>query len=723
MQLPSSAFGENGVFYTDSLPSHIQSDDPMNLEGFDILEQLGHGGMATVYRARQISLDREVAIKVFAPRFEPTPEDREQFQHEARIAARLKHPGLVQVYDAIFTNEMYCFVMELVQGYTVGSWSDRKGHLEERQVLDIADCVAAALDYAWTQHGVIHCDIKPDNLMVDADGTVKILDLGLCKTAQAIMQQSEADDQVYGTPQYLSPEQAIGQSDLDCRTDIYALGATLYHLATGQLLFPGYSDAEAMDMQVRAKAPNPGAVNPELSPAFCSLLEKMLCKDRDHRQPDWHTVRTDIEAVRLGLPLPSGNPVPGAATVESAPPPEAPGAKTRGKTVVRPRIPARKQPKVAIQIKAADSALPQPSENGLPPPPASRSKTPLVLTLSAVAVVALVAALILSGNAQKKKRAEARQAAITEARTALNALDDVRPDVQAIDKAMELFKQVRADFPELSEEASTALDNLRARREAAEAYRIRTKIETMRNEANALARAGDYDKAISRLLDYRGEGSEEFASDLRKAADAILEERKRHEEDVARQEEETRRQREAAAAAEQSASQAADIANQLLDAFETSGIGYANSLLDELEQRLPDAFAKPGDCAMLRDIFRGARSAQERFDTAFKPDTAMSLDLRNGTSLRGRLIRVNRATDELVFATQVNGIDLNRTISFKELTPREILFRLGNDQDPGTRFVRVNLFRRFDLPVPSPTFLEDQCEGFPERIRKAALAH
>ena len=94
----------------------------MNLEGFDIQEQLGQGGMATVYRARQISLDREVAIKVFEPKFEPLPEDREQFQKEARVAARLKHPGLVQGYDAIFSSEMYCFVMELVQGYTVGEY-------------------------------------------------------------------------------------------------------------------------------------------------------------------------------------------------------------------------------------------------------------------------------------------------------------------------------------------------------------------------------------------------------------------------------------------------------------------------------------------------------------------------------------------------------------------------------------------------------------------------
>ncbi len=290
----------------------------MKLEGFEILEELGHGGMASVYRARQLSLDREVAIKVFSPRFEPTPEDRVKFQNEAIVAASLKHPGIVQIHDAVFNGDVYCFVMELVRGYTVAQLAAQRGKLDETSLLDIAAAVASALGYAWRQHGVIHCDIKPDNVMVDSDGTIKILDLGLAKTSKALRGKN-ADDMVYGTPQYISPEQARGQNDLDCRTDIYSLGATLYYLATGSVLFPGVGDVEAMECQINGKAPNPHSQNAGLSIGFCSLLEKMLAKDRSKRQTDWDVVLNDIAAVRAGLPIQSGPPFPNCSTIVSGP--------------------------------------------------------------------------------------------------------------------------------------------------------------------------------------------------------------------------------------------------------------------------------------------------------------------------------------------------------------------------------------------------------------------
>lgn len=699
----------------------------MNLEGFDIQEQLGRGGMATVYRARQISLDREVAIKVFEPGFEPTPEDREQFQNEARTAARLKHPGLVQVYDAIFTNETYCFVMELVQGYTVGAWSDRKGHLTEAQVLDIADYVAAALDYAWTQHQIIHCDIKPENLMVDADGTVKILDLGLCKTAQAMLQHSGTEDQVYGTPQYLSPEQAIGQSDLDCRTDIYALGATMFHIATGSMLFPGTDGSEAMDKQVRAKAPNPGTLNPALSPAFCSLVEKMLAKDRDRRQLDWRTVRSDIEAARLGLPLPSGNPIPGASTVESAPPPKAAAEKpTKGK-VAKVKIAPQTRSRVKVAVPEAP-LTPGPMRGSafVPPPPAPAASSSHKLLVPGIVLGVLVAGAIgvkmtssaAQARAAREKRAADVQQALLAAENADKTIHRDDPSLESIDQAIALYQKAAADFPELSAQVAPAIDSLQMLRKEAEAQHRRARFEALRQQAVSLTQAGSYDQAIALFRDDPIGNAPEFSAERKRALDAIQETRRVNEAELARQEAEQRRKQEEAA---RRAELTTATYTRLLDAFRQNGLGVANSLLDEIEANHPELFTSNSNFDALRTLFRGIRTAQERFESAFKPSLMMSLELRNGASFRGRLLRVNRTDDELIFVTTLNGIDYNKTILFRELAPKEILTRLGNNQDPGTRYVRVRLFRRFDLPVPSPTFLESQCEGFPPDIRAAAL--
>ena len=698
----------------------------MKLDGFDIQEQLGTGGMATVYRARQISLDREVAIKVFAPRFEPTPEDREQFQNEARVAARLKHPGLVQVYDAIFTHEMYCFVMELINGYTVGAWSERKGHLAENQVLDIADCVAAALDYAWVQHGIIHCDIKPDNLMVDSDGTVKILDLGLCKTAQALIhQRPEEESQIYGTPQYLSPEQAIGQSDLDCRTDIYSLGATMYHLATGQLLFPGHDDTEVMDLQVRSRAPNPGTVNPSLSPAFCSLVEKMLCKDRDRRQKDWHEVRTDIGAVRMGLPLPSGNPVPGASTVESAPPP-APPQQPRAQGNRRVRVqtaPSKKKqffrpktPSTAPVVTGDLSGIPRTATT-------APSGSGHGLRYAAIGILVAIVAAGMAANISNRRRVAretARQKAVEEINALVAGVEQEPANSPAFDAAVDSLEQMRSRFTALGPEIDAAQKQVLETRQAAERAQLKKRFDSLVSEALSIARTGNYEKALAMLFGGDGDEASEFAAERERAKESIQEVRRAKEAEERRQEEERRSQEEAAAAA-RAAEQAASIANQLMDAFESNGLGYATSLLDDFEIRFASAFSTSGDCATLRDLFRGAKAARERFEGAFRPDSAMTLTLRNGTPFRGKLLRFDRNTDELVFLTSVNGIDINRTLSLKELAPKEILTRLGDGDDIGTRFVRVQLVRRYDLPVSSNYYLDDQCRGFPARIRAAAL--
>ena len=277
----------------------------IQINGFEVIEKLGQGGMASVWKARQVSLDRTVAIKVLSDRLALDADDVRRFQEEAQAAAKLKHPGIVQVYDANAENGIYYFVMEYVAGYTVGDWVRRKGVLSEQDALLVAECVADALNYAWDRAGIIHCDIKPDNLIIDEDGTVKLADLGLARTIRAMGGDAEAPTEIMGTPAYISPEQAQGDPHLDFRADIYSLGAMLYHLVTGKMMFEGCHEDAVIDKQITDTVADPLEVNPSLSKAVCWLIERMTAKDPAKREGSWDAVRQDILRVRRGL-LPIG---------------------------------------------------------------------------------------------------------------------------------------------------------------------------------------------------------------------------------------------------------------------------------------------------------------------------------------------------------------------------------------------------------------------------------
>jgi serine/threonine-protein kinase len=257
--------------------------------------------MAVVWKARQLSLDRTVAIKVLSSHLSADREDIERFKLEAQAEAKLKHNGIVQVYDANVDAGLCYIVQEYVNGYSVGDWVRRKGQLSEEDALLVAGYVCDALAYAWETAGVIHCDIKPDNILIDADGTPKITDLGLARTISAMTEDSVSNE-VMGTPAFMSPEQIQGLPDLDCRSDIYSLGAMLYHCVTGQMLFQGEPDESVMENQLEAFMPAPHELNADLSSAICGLIEKMLAKEREDRYPDWEAVRADIVRAKRGLP-------------------------------------------------------------------------------------------------------------------------------------------------------------------------------------------------------------------------------------------------------------------------------------------------------------------------------------------------------------------------------------------------------------------------------------
>jgi serine/threonine protein kinase len=256
---------------------------------------LGTGGMGTVYLARQISLERDVALKVLARKFSIDPKFRMEFQREARAASRLTHSNLVQAY-AFGEDESDLFLaMEYVEGVTLGDRLDNETRLVLDEVMNIVQQVAEGLHFAWTHEQLIHRDIKPDNIMLTPDGHVKLTDMGLARTQVELENVTE----VSGTPAYMNPEQFTKQP-MDCRADIYSLGVCLFHSLTGQLPFDSPNVRELARQHIQDKLEFPDKTI-DLSPEIKKLIRTMMAKNREDRYNDHEDLLNHIYETRLKL--------------------------------------------------------------------------------------------------------------------------------------------------------------------------------------------------------------------------------------------------------------------------------------------------------------------------------------------------------------------------------------------------------------------------------------
>ncbi len=318
---------------------------PPFLPDLEFLCKLGEGGMSSVWKANDLQRGEIVAVKIMNRELTQNEEDIELFREEARTMGAIDHPGIVRSYDLNFHDGYWYFTMEYVDGYNFGDLLARKQHLMESDCLLICESVAVALDYAWNDFGVVHCDIKPDNIMINTEGVVKLTDLGLCHTFQYIADgMTDIPDHVMGTPAYISPEQVYGDVEADCRADIYSLAAALYHLATGRVMFPGVDAEEMMRSHCdeRAQAKDPRLYRPEISEGFCQLLEAMLVKDRDYRLSSWKDVYDMCVAVEQGTKFkprkgPASSMCLSSPLEESAPAEDSPEAESAPMSTNVPR--------------------------------------------------------------------------------------------------------------------------------------------------------------------------------------------------------------------------------------------------------------------------------------------------------------------------------------------------------------------------------------------------
>jgi hypothetical protein len=251
-----------------------------NVGPYRIIEQLGQGGMATVFKAYHAALDRYVAIKVLHPAFKEEPNFLSRFQREARVVARLEHPNIVPIYDFAEHKGQPYLVMKFIEGQTLKARLNEKP-LTKEEAVEIVDAVGGALAHAHKQ-GVLHRDVKPSNVLLSPDGSIYLADFGLARMAQAGA-STLSKDVMLGTPQYISPEQGQGVSDLDQGTDIYSFGVLLYEMVVGRVPFNADTPFSIIHDHIYTPLPLPSTLNPNVPQVVERVLLKSLAKDRKDR--------------------------------------------------------------------------------------------------------------------------------------------------------------------------------------------------------------------------------------------------------------------------------------------------------------------------------------------------------------------------------------------------------------------------------------------------------
>ncbi|GAB4281759.1 MAG: hypothetical protein Kow0080_35440 [Candidatus Promineifilaceae bacterium] len=360
---------------------------------YEIVEKIGKGGMATVYKAYHPRLDRFVAIKVLHAIFRDDESFLKRFTREARVVAKLEHPHIVPIYDFAEHQGHPYLVMRYIEGETLKERLTQ-GALSKSELLRISRAIAQALDYAHRQ-GILHRDIKPSNILLTKGGGVFITDFGLARITQA-GESTLSQDMIMGTPQYISPEQAKGVVDLDGRTDIYSFGIVLYEMLTGQVPFQADTGYSIIHSQIFDQPPDPRELNTNISPDLAGLLLKVLSKEPENRPETAGEIVTFLEKTLPQLPneiappgkvvLPDSTP-PAQTRVEPAAP--IPPASTSQSMVDVPPLPELGK----AEDETATAVTPPPQTENQPQ---KRRKIPVWAGIIVLACFCLGALAVLS---------------------------------------------------------------------------------------------------------------------------------------------------------------------------------------------------------------------------------------------------------------------------------------------------------------------------------------
>lgn len=477
--------------------------DTPKIPGYEILEALPRGGMSVVFKACQLSLNRIVALKTLPGDLVRDAANVEQFLAEARITANLDHPNIVRVYDFGKTEEgVYYFAMHYVKGCSIASWIRDRGFLPENDTLLVAQSITDALGYAWQEAGVIHCDIKPANVLIDDDGTVKVVDLGVAQSINHVVYNKKTEENVIaGTPEYMAPEQVRGEYPLDSRVDIYALGAMMYHCLTGIKPFDGHPQEEIMALQEKGFIQDPQDIRPELSVAISCLVETFMAKDRKFRHANWVEAEQDIKRVLKGQ-LPEWLlPPEGISTVLRSP---ARDRRMKKMKRVPPKLEVTQAPLPVFDLfSPSDQTITHKTKKQMPPIKAKW----VFAGLLGVAIAALAGLML-------EKMLTYRNSS----KTLNNAIEWARTNNTCYDEVISKFKQVaeQARGTPQSAIAKKELDKWEGLKQQA----VETELKAICDKAVDLANQGRLSDAARLLDNYSGPWrNETFAERSRRALD------------------------------------------------------------------------------------------------------------------------------------------------------------------------------------------------------------
>jgi serine/threonine protein kinase len=278
-----------------------------NVGPYQIMEQLGQGGMAIVYRAYHAALNRDIAIKVLNIDLGGNPDFIERFKREARVIAQLDDPHIVPIYSIGDHNGLPYLTLKYIDGQTLKD-SIKDSPLPKTEILRVVEAIGNGLQYAH-ERGIVHRDIKPSNILIANDGRIYLSDFGLAKI---IAKSSKlTGDMIVGTPHYMSPEQATGEENLDARTDIYSLGVMIYELVTGRLPFDAVGFQSIIQDHIFAPVPLPTTIKPDLPVEVEYVLLKALSKQRNDRYANTKDLVLDFRQAWISNAGSSANPLIG----------------------------------------------------------------------------------------------------------------------------------------------------------------------------------------------------------------------------------------------------------------------------------------------------------------------------------------------------------------------------------------------------------------------------
>jgi serine/threonine-protein kinase len=314
--------------------------DPTLLnDRYQLLEKLGSGGMADVFRARDLMLDRYVAIKVLRQDYSDHPDFQNNFRMEARSAANLSHPNIVTVHDFGFADNLLFIVMELIPGKDLKQLIREQGRFSVEKGIPLIVQACAGLGYAH-RAGLVHCDVKPHNFLVSTDGRLKVTDFGIAR-ALATMAPGEKTDLVWGSPLYFAPEQARGES-LSPASDVYSIGVVMYELLSGTPPFTASTPSELARLHMSARPIPIREYIPEIPGALEEIIMKVLSKEPSARY------RT---ADQLGRVLLKFGTLPDSPATAPTPAAKSVAEPTRDSTQPPPRIEPAPKPNVQSEPK------------------------------------------------------------------------------------------------------------------------------------------------------------------------------------------------------------------------------------------------------------------------------------------------------------------------------------------------------------------------------------